>query len=544
MNPEDIVRCEIHPTIGIARLGNSPEGFFIVPEAPGIPPRPDGGFKDAAGRIKRQAARFRLYAYDQAGAVLGELTSAEAQITWTTELANAKGEWFNFAGRFHESTADSNRRNQHINPADPSARARLAVRPGRRSVTGPSQDGTDARFDTGTFLGIRVPLGELRTDEAGRLLVLGGFGKSDSVKPANPVRHYANNDFWFDDIADGPVSATVGIGPQGRQIPVTPAWCVAGPPDFAPDTPSLITLYDVALEVARTSGRLPTPPEVSFTRDIYPLLARPVGFAWVNEIARRRHGDPRRNFLAPDRFARLSSNATANARLRQAVFNRLRTPGLTDDTSQANDGFMPILAGDDGDRQQNQPRTWLTVLPGQYERMRRWAAGDFQDDWSGVPAPVPFEAFAPADQPHALVRAALETGSGGGFFPGIEMTYIADDPATWAAPFRLREDLAAGDVTKYMALPWQADFYACKTHWWPAARPDEVLPEPEHDALIEAAAGAFQEWDRGVGDGANPGTGMNEMVMKWSTLGFIVARPGPDGGEILVETERTDPESL
>ena len=44
------------------------------------------------------------------------------------------------------------------------------------------------------------------------------------------------------------------------------------------------------------------------------------------------------------------------------------------------------------------------------------------------------------------------------------MTYIADTPAAWAAPLRLREDLSAGDVTKYMALPWQADFPTCHTH--------------------------------------------------------------------------------
>jgi hypothetical protein len=536
MNLDDISHCEIHPTVGIARLGDSPDGVFIGPEAPDTPPRPPGGFKDTAGRIKRQAARFRLYAYDQAGSVLGELTSADARITWTAELANAKGEWFKFAGRFHESAANANRRNRHIDPADPPARARLVIRPGPRSVTGPSQDGTGARFDSGTFLGALVPLGELRTDEAGRLLVLGGFGKSASVKPGNPIIDFANNDFWYDDISDGPVSATVLLGPQGRPVPVTPAWVVAGPPDYAPNTASLITLYDVVLEAARASGRLPVPPDVSFTRDIYPLLARPVGFAWVNAVARMKHG-VERNFLATDRLARLSSNANVNAKHRQAVFDRLRTPkpGLLD-IGQANSGFMPVLAGDGGDRDDEQPQTWLALLPGQYERMRRWAAGDFLADWPGAPAPaVPLEALAPADQPRTLVRAALEACSGGGFFPGIEMTYIADNPATWAAPFRLREDLLAGDITKYMALPWQADFHACHTHWWPASRPDEVLPEPQHDALIQVAAEAFREWDRGIGDA-------DEMVAKWSTLGFVVPRPGPDGREILVETERTAPE--
>ncbi|MBT2453045.1 LodA/GoxA family CTQ-dependent oxidase [Streptomyces sp. ISL-43] len=541
MQLDDVVHCEIHPSIGIARVGDSPDSLMIGPESPGIPPRPDGGFKDSAGRIKRQAARFRLFGYDRAGTVLGEITSAEARITWTAELANAKGDWFTFAGRAHQSTTDADRRNRHIDPADTAARARLIVRPGPRSVTGPSQDGAGARFDTGTFLGTPVPLGELRTDEAGRLLVLGGFGKSFSTKPAHPVHDYANNDFWCDDISDGPVRATVSLGPEGRQVPVTPAWCLVTPPDFAPYTANLITLYDVALEVARASGGLPTPPEVSFTRDIHPLLARPIELAWVNEVARSRHGDRATNFLTPDRLARLASNSATDAPIRRAVFRKLRTPGAML-VSQANIGFMPLLAAD-GAPQDDQPQTWLTLLPGQYERMRRWAAGDFLADWTGrVPAPVPFDALPAAEQPHALVRAALEPAGGGGFFPGIEMTYIADDPVTWSAPFRLREALMPGDVTKYMALPWQADFYLCRTHWWPAARPDEVLPEPELDALLHGATGAFQEWDRGIGDGQDDQLGMNEMVTKWSGLGFIVARPGPDGREVLVETERTNPE--
>jgi L-Lysine epsilon oxidase N-terminal len=38
-----------------------------------------------------------------------------------------------------------------------------------------------------------VPLGEIRTDEDGHLLVLGGFGKSDSPKHSR-IKHWANND--------------------------------------------------------------------------------------------------------------------------------------------------------------------------------------------------------------------------------------------------------------------------------------------------------------------------------------------------------------
>ena len=53
-----ITRCKIHPAIGVARVGDSPDGFFVGPESPGDAGS-DGPYKDGAGRIKRQAARFR-----------------------------------------------------------------------------------------------------------------------------------------------------------------------------------------------------------------------------------------------------------------------------------------------------------------------------------------------------------------------------------------------------------------------------------------------------------------------------------------------------
>ena len=59
-----IQTVKIHPAIGVARLGNSPTKFFIGPELPGRQKPPVGGYKDAQGRVKRQAARFRLFGYD------------------------------------------------------------------------------------------------------------------------------------------------------------------------------------------------------------------------------------------------------------------------------------------------------------------------------------------------------------------------------------------------------------------------------------------------------------------------------------------------
>lgn len=57
---------------------NSPDAFFFAPEVPGATPR--GPFKDANGAVAKQAARFRLYGYDQDGRVVGELTADLAEI--------------------------------------------------------------------------------------------------------------------------------------------------------------------------------------------------------------------------------------------------------------------------------------------------------------------------------------------------------------------------------------------------------------------------------------------------------------------------------
>ena len=65
-------KYRIHPAIGITRVGDSPDDYFIGPESPsvppplkqpGAPPAPKGKYKDKQQRIKRQGARFRIYEY-------------------------------------------------------------------------------------------------------------------------------------------------------------------------------------------------------------------------------------------------------------------------------------------------------------------------------------------------------------------------------------------------------------------------------------------------------------------------------------------------
>jgi hypothetical protein len=599
MSDRQIAYCEIHPGIGIGRVGNSPDEFFIGPEAPGTVADPGDGFKDREGRVKRQAARFRVYAYDKQGKVIQELTSSDAAITWTVQLANTKGAWHTFQGlaaeagepRFRdgEGLPPSRRRgpdpganqgagvphevgwgplpwrNPNIPPAE---RHTLEIQPKARSIAGPNQNGNAYRFDDGTFLGTPVPLGELRTDEFGRLLVLGGHGHSASTEPNHPITTYANNDTWYDDVSDGPVTATVVLR-DGTVVPVrASSWVIIAPPDFAPWQDNLVTLYDLMEDVAVRQGWAQATKKVSFTRDIYPLFQRIVGYQWVNANSLRGHGPGRGgNLLEPQRLAALSDNSAASLQARQNIFSALRNPKPTSDQEakeQACFYAMPQLAGDGGRPTEGEPATWFTLLESQYERLRRWANGDFEADWKGVPPFPAFDAIPVEEQPAALGRAALEHCVGGPFFPGIEITYIARDPSLYAGPFRLQPELQAGDLTKRMAVPWQADFHECRLFWWPSQRPDDVVSEAEYKAIV----GAFQveaakpeadvsrllfnreRWDRGIGGQIayqgdartavqRSGTAShNDMVAKWSRLGFVTPKQAPNGEVVYVETER------
>src|SRR5438445_6388487 len=152
---------KIHPPNGVARLSKSLTKFFIGPELPGRQKPPVGGYKDGQGRVKRQAARFRLFGYDGKGKLVGEISAKEAAITWTVHLANKKAAWKRFDG-LDKSTPLRN--------ASVGDRASLVIDPGPRSLTGVNKT---AQFDNGKFLGTLVPLGEMRTDSKGRLLLLG-----------------------------------------------------------------------------------------------------------------------------------------------------------------------------------------------------------------------------------------------------------------------------------------------------------------------------------------------------------------------------------
>ncbi|MFG1922558.1 LodA/GoxA family CTQ-dependent oxidase [Cryptosporangium sp. NPDC048952] len=454
---------KIHPAIGLARVGDSPDEFFVGPERPNEHPAPADGFKDDQCRIKRQAARFRVFAHHDDGTT-EEITTG---VSWTVHLANAKA-------------ADPGRGNTE--PA-----AELTIDPGPRTLDGPGQT---ALFDTGTitFSGqqpVTVPLGEARTEADGRLLVLGGHGTSASPE-GNGIQDFWGNAGWYDDVADGPVTATLTL-PDGSTPPVEGAWVLVGPPKFAPHQDNVITLYDRLFDRMVTLGLATAPTTTSYTHDVYPVLRRAADSKWVASVGGA-HAWP---------------HPVTQQRTIDRIVKRLRPTG-----------DMPALSGEDA-----------VLTATQAAHLDRWKAGTYTQDWAGEPQPDP------AITPAGLDRAALDGAVGGAFFPGIEAGGLDEGrrpilEAPYTAAFRLDHTaVTPGAVTSSMALPWQADFQACADTWWPVPRPLDVYENAEATEQIR--------WDRDVTSG-------EEMVASWNTLGFIVG-PGTDKH---FETEHCTPPAI
>ncbi|MFO1002327.1 MAG: LodA/GoxA family CTQ-dependent oxidase [Planctomycetaceae bacterium] len=146
-------------------------------------------------------------------------------------------------------------------------------------MQGQDQHGSAFQFTGRKFFHLDVPLGELRTDATGRLLVLGGHGLAQSRTGTDPVT-FANNDDWCDDTSDGPVDTRVVI--NGVEIPVEGAWVVVAPPNYAPSLLTARTLYDLLYDRMVHWGFLPTPAQVSFRSHIRPIFERLTGLQWVN----------------------------------------------------------------------------------------------------------------------------------------------------------------------------------------------------------------------------------------------------------------------
>jgi hypothetical protein len=411
-----IVKAAIFPAIGVARVGNSPTEFYIGPEVPEPRPEKPGFYRDASGAIKREAARFRVYGYNAAGKVVAELTAANAEIDWGVTLANQKAAWYQFQIALdipEAATAPpSFLRNMAV-----SDRTQLSIEPGERRIQGRNTQGPDYAFGDGRFMGKEVYLGELRTDEAGRLIVLGGFGKSASYNGAKAIT-FANNEGWYDDVSDGPVTAVVKV--QGRKIPVDPAWVVVAPPNYAPQQKSVRTMWDLMRDLFVTAGKLAPPAKPSFQNDIRPIFERMSRLQWVNAGFAAAFGwNGSTPFSEGDWMAKLANPADTLKEWRLTLFNQFR--------EFDRDGWAqspwPWLYGDAMSiPPSHTPRQNVALSDLQLKMLRQWADGDYIADYNpkAVP-PQSIEEVPLAEQPDTLIKAAMEFCLADAFHPGNDV---------------------------------------------------------------------------------------------------------------------------
>lgn len=689
-------RYQIHPSIGVARLGNAPDEFCIAPEAPGGMPidcgadgnpkgHADGDgkefhFKDCQGRIKRQAARFQVFVHDdehpegrplrfddkiEGGGNVGTLQG----IQWRVYLANKKSVWYTFQQLQGEHGYSPSHALRNPNVVDEESRQKLIIDPGPRAVgvinphidpklpdTSSLQDERTAHFSRDcsrdyapTFPPPLSPrnittLGELKGDDEGRLLVLGGYGNSGSCRTGlgEPrITEYANNDGWFDDTSDGPVMARLMFYVEDidryRFIDVEgPAWVIVGYPSYVPQILDLVTMDDVLYDVgirqfATNTCMFGTPPfgqhvdsndpaalayweaqelrynpEYTpwFNRDVWPILNRPYTYTWLTQVlygSNFPHDQSSRGTFFKQILGQVPCTIKDPEQRQRAddarfyLFNVLRQPGEENqfrETGRPNSRthstpLMPLLAGDNP-ISNDSPSKFLRLTNTQLFILKQWAAGKFineEQEWGVTPA-------APTMTGEALDHGVLSNILGGAFCPGGEAGWVMRNPSIYRAPYKIKADpnfynfdqtpanayykpnleyaylqkvslsqgdnfetgLQPGDITKHMALPWQADFNECSTQtidityedfnriypntpadprtkiaqrswetlWWPAHRPMQVFIVRAFEKDEQPAGYSFVDWAKGI-----PGTseGDLKMVTSWSELGFVIANP-------------------
>lgn len=585
----------IHPAIGFARVGNSSE-YYLEPNTQaalpvpgdstttgGLPIKPgtendtitSADLRDASGALKRQAARFKIYAYPaqttetypmgvtgteiRIGSQVDGKTVTD--IVWTVHLANKKSNWYIIPEELgldnYTNGATPALRNDiapfSSNINDSTRLRQLVIDPGPRTVQG--ANATPVAFDQTTtssswvdgqgvvqwpsypksfpgdfFQNMDCPhgpidtLGELQTDQYGRLIVTGGYGRACAMLDPNTGQPYSlnsdiDNDGWFDDGSDGPVYATLQFSDGSSQDVQGHAWVTATDPAYAPQTLNSVSLWDdmhdvwvrhLALQPTLfANGAFQTSYQPSFSDELFPIFRAAAMQMWntnLNLTGSTAHASV--DEVQPD---------TDPATTILGGLGFIRNPN---DASQLqNSRMMPLSLGDAG-------QSFLTLRKTQYFYLTQWNSKQYSQTGT-----------LDLNAGEYLDKTVLVNCLGGRFSPGIDLTFIVRDPALYVqnwqtsgtGPFRIQPKaldysqavanqpflsagytpniqnnplndnnpvdtnpgspgLEPGDASKFMALPWHTDYNSCATHqpdpvpqfnntlyWsWPAQRPVAV----------------------------------------------------------------------
>lgn len=621
----------LHPTINFARVGTSDE-YYLSPETSAGLPTPGGGetvgglpiktgtenepitsedLRDDDGHLRRQAARFRLYAYDFTspdrypagdgveichGATLADGRVVK-DVVWTVHVANKKSSAYMVVpSRGLDAYADGavpQLRNPSVYGSvdAPNRLQQLVIDPGPRAIT--SRNGGLVAFDAATPASLCDPngeiveqprypksfpagtnnrlfeptgpldsLGELTTDHAGRLLVLPGRGRTaaqyDEYGDPIPCTGDLNNAGWFDDAADGPVSATI-VFEDGTTEQAFGAWVICGDPAYAPQIRNVVSVWDDVYDA--WVRELELQPEIydadgfnddyrpSFHADIHPIFRAASMQRWTANL-------PELAVRAHEAVDAISADQDPDTTIMTGLAY-IRNPNKTDELS-VGVPLMPLSLGEAG-------TDFLAVSKTQYFFLEQWNRNRFDPDGDNRLGPGEY-----------LDMASLSNCLGGRYVPGIEVSYPIRQPdmyyTDWrtsgSGPFRVKhkpmpyadakpgapflsggwiplhdmnDGLEPGDMTKFMSIPWQTDYNSCSIHqpsintsgqntatgnpltlyWsWPSQRPDAVYPatdvvngvlparvwsvrgpgtltnDPKTAATFQKALQSIEHWDR------------------------------------------------
>lgn len=580
----------IHPSVGVARMGNSETTYFLTAEKPlqpfnpvqkiipAAPPLLDidekgttGSVRDITGKLCKQGARFRVfcYAYEKSAGkpssmFVWECKATEYDIEWEVKVAN------------HKASNDTGM-------GSPIG-LRKENNPDTIVLSSKVITDRNAKPFTGKPLG-RLQLGSCFMDKHGRLIVLGSNGKHQnfpgSSNPPPRILPPENDETlfwsgWEDDAADGPISVKVTpkVGSKkadeinnAQTSDAVGAWVVISMPDYGADVRATTTLYDIGINHAYDRSTPKNRPDRKYLKtyfqQIIPLLHAQYAVGYTLR-SHRGHIPAYSPFNLP-----ASPSSTINVWMRLAkktadikpeniwkMYSHSELQSLPSPTPVGR--YQPSISATKS--MPNLDFTSITEI--QRDALNDWESGtyEFGNSWLEK---FNFEYLIP----YQLDRAHMESMSGGSFYPGIEVSRMAHWPNTWEGrkgccnahfdvritnkvnaetgklipvlpvpPKVVHEKAAAGYLTQDLANPWHADFIACSLQYWPHSRPIEVLEN--------AATSTFVDWMRTDAGGtlkshtvANIGSNITKhgLVDNWQNLGFIRYDPV---SKKLIETER------
>jgi len=369
-------------------------------------------------------------------------------------------------------------------------------------------------------------LGDMETDEDGRLIVIGAYGKASGFEGAGVYKDNAelenavNNDGWYDDTADGPVTAVLVFTDGTSHTVEGSSWVVTSDPSYAPQIANVVSLWEdmyntwveeFDLEPSLYTSNGPETPvnnkaynlgsgynknyAPKFESQVKPILNAANLQMWATNLVSKGEG-------AHKSIARMPMD---NPQWKE-VMDYIRNPNIANNDDPQNSKRMPLSLGDSGAPADN----FLAISRTQYFFMYQWLIRGVIDA---------NDKLGPGE---LLDRNILGNCLGGRFSPGIEMTFIIRDTnlyKSWkdganyaaAGPFRIDMEsidytnlqspalgvgytpvntakVEPGDICKFMSIPWHTDYNSCATHttvpneqrsemtyWsWPAQRPVAV----------------------------------------------------------------------